>query len=233
MLIHADRPAWLVLLAPGQERFEIFLEILGLRIIDRDDDGEKRRDPLDPHLLGLAFQILFHVIQREDPDDVALPDIGQPLRAQDAVEGLVPGDIAEIDGHFPLDLALDEDILVDDPGQGAQNGLDVRLSQIQVDPLRREFLDGRGLLFLPGFSGSSEELLGHGDAAIPRRGRSTRLRFRHRGPFFERNLLPDRLIGGAAEDQQSGQKNTDRPPPRTCRVDVNHRCLPLIQAGAH
>ena len=216
MLIDADRTAGLVFLAPGQEGFEIFLEILGFCIVDRDDDGEQRLDPPDPQFLGLPLQILFHVIQGHDPDDVALPDVSQVLGAHEAVECLVPGNLLKIDRRFPFDLVFDEDVQIGDPGEGAQDGLDIRLAHLQADRLRREpFGVGYRLLFRGRFV-PFEHLLGDPESALPRRGRMARRRFRHCGPFLEEGVLLDGLLlAGAAEDQHAGQQDGRQASPRT------------------
>ena len=162
MFVNADRSPGLVILGPGKERFEVLLELLRFRVIDGNDDGPEGRDPLDPLLLGLTLQIQLHVLKGHDPDNVALPDVGQPLGAQETVESLVPGDVMEIDRYLPLDLVLYDNVPVDNPGQGAQDRLDISLAHFQADRLRRKGSNDFYRLPLVGFSRFLQQFLGEG-----------------------------------------------------------------------
>ncbi len=100
--VHRDR-------APvGEGVLDLRHERIGLGVVDRDQ----------AHL--------------ESADDVADLLAAQALGLEDDVERLVPGDVAQLDGHLALHVVGHDDVLLADVGDGAEQVLDVDVLDVEV-----------------------------------------------------------------------------------------------------
>ena len=84
---------------------------------------------LDPELLG-----------RRDPHDVVFEHVTEVVLLQDQVEGLVPGNVLELDGDGALDVRIDDDVQPGELRDRAKDVLDVGVLQVERDRLARELL---------------------------------------------------------------------------------------------
>ncbi len=213
VLIDLHRSPGLAFLVLRQKLLEVRLHALDVRIIDADDDDVERIDELRRHLVRTALvrhrldlHVPVHIFRADDAEDLPLPDIGQTLGTQDAAEGLVPGDPAEIDGDLALDLVLDENVLIGDARQGPQHRLDVRLAHLEADQHRRQLFrgDALGLLVLGDLRRKIHRL------RLEDR-RVTRRVLRHRMPFVEERVLFFRLLRTRATGDQHPRAKQGHP----------------------
>ena len=96
---------------------------------------------LDLALLGPEGRLglLREVLELVDPDDVAFLDVGELGRPHDRVQGLLPGDVLELDRHLALDVLARDDVEPAELGEDAEDVVDVRVLEVQRDeagPLR-------------------------------------------------------------------------------------------------
>ena len=82
---------------------------------------------------NLELSLFFQVGQRSHPDHVALAHHAEFLGLQDHVERLVPGDVAHANGYRAGDVVGGNDVHVSDIGQQAQDVVDVRILEIEID----------------------------------------------------------------------------------------------------
>ena len=84
--------------------------------------------------------------QRADAHDVAVEHVRQAVLTEDQVEGLVPRNVDEIDGHGAVHVRIDGDVQTGELRERAQNIFDVRVFEVQRDRLAGEHLPPRAQL---------------------------------------------------------------------------------------
>ena len=109
-------------------------QLPGFRIGHADEARLRWQHVRDLLLPGdLCLQLLFEQGQRRHAQQVALAYRAQPLRAQNHVERLIPGHVAHLDGDVAPHVVGDDDVDLADVGEQAQDVVDVRALEIEVD----------------------------------------------------------------------------------------------------
>ena len=90
---------------------------------------------LDLALLGPEGRLglLGQVLELVDPDDVAFLDVRELGGPHDRVQGLLPGDVLELDRHLALDVVARDDVEPAELGKDAEDVVDVRVLEVQRD----------------------------------------------------------------------------------------------------
>ena len=115
-------------------------EVGGLRVADRHRQraqlaGERLRFAQ----LAALFVFLRQHVERHDADDVALDAVAQLVGAQDDVERLIPGHVAERHVHRALNARVDDDVqAVADLGERAEHGAQVGALEVEGHGVARE-----------------------------------------------------------------------------------------------
>ena len=122
-------------LALGREqRRELAAQRLGGGVVQGDNVGARR---LGLHgggaAGGLGLVLLVERLALSDADEVALLAVPQALGGEDHLERLVPGDALHADGDLRVDLVGDDDVDLADVGQEAEQIVDRRLLEVELD----------------------------------------------------------------------------------------------------
>ena len=106
---------------------------VGLLQLGLDEPGAHLDLGLALRLLGpkLSLALPGELVDAHDADDPASVDLGEPARLQDAVEGLLPGDVAEGQGDPALDVRAHDDVLAALGVKDAQHVDDVSVLEVE------------------------------------------------------------------------------------------------------
>ena len=98
--------------------------------------GHHAKLPGQGLLLGELPPLLLFIGQRgqrRDADDGAVQRVAKLVRAEDDVERLIPGHIAQRDVHRSLDRGVDDDVEPADLGKRPEHGAQIRALEVEAD----------------------------------------------------------------------------------------------------
>jgi hypothetical protein len=121
--------------AARREHFtSALLKIPRLGVGHRDEAGFDRLElELAPAAGDGQLALLVQVGHERDANDVALAHHAELLRLQHGVERLVPGHVAHADGDLTVHVVGGHDVHVADVGDEAQDVVNVRILEVEVD----------------------------------------------------------------------------------------------------